>query len=89
MENYLIETLEVEGAGNEHLTHHVITADNRQMVKYHFHRTLKDWGYTDSQFDKHCLKSANHLFTELVGIKPLSSLEYDVMSDYLPTWSKV
>lgn len=88
-EPYLL-TLKEQTNGNEFLTYHVIEATDRQMVKYHFHRTLKDMGYTDSPFEKHCLEWWNAgMLAEIYNIQKLDQSEYNVLSQYLSRWMKI
>lgn len=89
-QHYLLELLE-NAAGDEFRTQHIIEAEDRQMVKYHFHRTLKDWGYRDTQFGKHCLKSGrgSGLFAEIAGIHELDRVEANVLEQYIDIWTKV
>lgn len=87
-EPFLLTVLENSG-GNEFLTRHLIKADDYQKVKYHYHRTLKDWGWHDTQFGKHVLEGPHGLHSEIQSIQPLSREEYDIMSKYLTTWAKV
>lgn len=89
MNTYLLETEESSGE-SKFFTQHLIEAENEQMVKYHFHRTLKDWGYTDSPFEKHCLENWDMgLLAEIVGIRELNPLEAKVLDRYLYHWTKV
>ena len=85
---YLLEVVESAGE-DEFMTRHLIEVEDRQMVKYHFHRTLKDWGYSDTQWDKHCLQGYRGLHSEIYSIKSLAPEEYDVLDQYLPHWAKV
>lgn len=84
-EPFLLETIERAGE-DEFMTRHLIEAEDRQMVKYHFHHTLKDWGYTDTQFDKHCLEGWRGLMTEIHSIKRLDPEEYEILDRHLPHW---
>lgn len=88
MPEYLL-VVEENSGGIEHFTRHVIEADDRQMVKYHFHRTLKDMGYTDTSYGKHCLKGARGLLNNIQEIRRLDRHEYNILEDHLPTWGKV
>lgn len=86
---YLLEVEERSGE-DEFITRHLIEAKDKQMVKYHFHRTLKDWGYTDSQWGKHCLECWDRgLMSEIVGITELDAYEYEILDRYLYHWTKV
>jgi hypothetical protein len=88
MSYYLLELDEAAG-GNEYTTRHVIESEDRQMVKYHYHSRLKDIGYSDTQYGKHCLKGLNTGLTEIYNIRSLSRAEYKFLSEYLPKWMKV
>jgi len=90
MGRYLLTLLETSGE-HEHTTRHLIEADNAQMVKYHYHRTLKDMGWSDAYRygDKHTLEGYRGLCTELMGIDELDYHEWDVMERYLSKWAKV
>jgi hypothetical protein len=88
-EKYLL-TLEERAGENEFITRHLIEAEDIQMVKYHYHRTLKDWGYTDTAHGKHRLESWNlGLSCEIQNIRPLERQEWGVLREFLPTWAKV
>lgn len=85
---YYILTLEENSGGIEHITHHLIEARDRQMVKYHFHKTLKDWGFRDTEFGKHCLEGARGLLSEIQEITEVERYEYEVMEKHIPNWQK-
>jgi hypothetical protein len=71
-------------------TYHLIEAKDRQMVKYHFHRTLKDWGYTDTQWKKHCLESWDRgAMAEIASIHKLKPEEYEILDKFLYHWTKL
>lgn len=86
-EPYLL-TLEESAGEDTFITKHIIKTENRQKVKYHFHRTMKDWGYTDTQFGKHCLQSG-YLHCEIFSIDSLTDEEYNILDRFLPSWYKV
>jgi hypothetical protein len=90
MGRYLLTLLETSG-GHEHTTRHLIEADTEQMVKYHYHRTLKDMGWSDAHRwgDKHTLEGYRGICTELMGINELDYHEWDVMERYLSKWPTV
>lgn len=88
MPEYLL-VLEENSGASEHITRHVIEANDKQMVKYHFHRTLKDWGFHDTQFGKHCLEGHRGLLSEIREVRRLDRHEYNILKKHLPTWSKV
>lgn len=89
MNKYLLEVEENAGEPT-FVTRHLIEATDEQMVKYHFHRTLKDWGYTDTQFGKHTLENWDQgIMAEIVGIRELEPEEHSVLSKFLYEWSKV
>lgn len=88
MEKFLL-TVNEGVAGQEFLTRHLVEAESYQHVKYHYHRTLKDWGWHDTQFGKHVLEGPNGLHSEIQSIQPLDDVEYEVMKKYLTTWAKV
>jgi hypothetical protein len=87
MSRFLLTLIETSGR-HEHVTRHLIEAADRQMVKYHFHRTLKDWGYTDSQYRKHNLEG-DGTSAEIQEIKRLDSMEYKILDKYIGHWNKV
>ena len=88
-ETYLLELLETSGL-NDYVTQHIIRAEDKQMVKYHYHRTLKTFGYGDANIsDKHCLKGPQEDFTEIQQIKHLSDVEASIMQRHLPEWTKM
>jgi hypothetical protein len=78
-----------ENDANEHFTKHVIQANSRQMVKYYYHKRLKDWGFTDTSYGTHALEGARGLVTDIHEIERLDRHEYEILSDYLSTWDKV
>lgn len=85
---YLLELVEKSGS-DEFMSRHLIEAEDRQMVKYHFHRTLKDAGYRNGWGnDKHHL-TRDHISAEIYNIIELSPVEVDVLGRYLSNWTKV
>jgi hypothetical protein len=86
--HYLLTLKERKGLDVFH-TQHLIRADNEQKVKYHYHRTLKDWGWTNTQYqDKHNLKRDN-LEASIEQIRELTGAEYVFLKDFLQEWVKV
>lgn len=87
---YLLKVEEQSGE-DTFITHHLIRAENRQKVKYHYHRTLKDLGYTDSpDTTTHNLeRDWGSLRADIYNIERLDRKEYDIMSDYITDWVKV
>ena len=91
MAHYLL-TVEEQTSKNVFYTNHVIEAEDEQMVKYHYHRTMKDGLYEDSvnSGNKHLLKSFDAgLMADIYEIKELSDTEESILSQPLPTWLKV
>lgn len=90
MNTYLLQLDERFGEGGA-FTQHLIRAEDRQQVKYLFHKHLRDIGYTNPMWanDKHTLElwDINHVI-ELSQIKELSYLEWDVLSEHLPKWTE-
>jgi len=87
---YLLKVEEASGE-NTFITHHLIKAENRQQVKYHYHRTLKDWGYTDTR-DRHTHNLEHDLGAvraDIYSITELDRHEYDVLSKYVSDWIKM
>ena len=89
MMNAYVMVLEESISGNNFTVQHIIEAEDEQKVKYHFHRTLKDFGFNNTQFGKHCLQGHNGLVTELVSIRPIENIEHQVLKKFLPSWTKV
>ena len=88
MPEYLL-TFEESAGGQTFITRHTIKAEDRQMAKYWFHRTLHDWGWTKTQFGKHCLVHPRRgMHTELEEVRSLDSDEYEVLNKHLPSWPK-
>ena len=86
---YLLEVEESSG-DQRFTTRHLIEAMDEQMVKYHFHRTLKDFGYNDCQHGKHELESWDlGLAAEIADIRKLDDVEETVLDRYLSYWTKV
>jgi len=75
--------------GENFITRHTIEAEDRQMAKYWFHRTLHEWGWTKTQFGKHTLEGPNGLHTKLEEVRSLDTDEYEVLGDLLSEWPKV
>jgi len=88
MPEYLMVVEENSGIA-EHIVRHVIEANDRQMVKYHFHKTLKEWGHSDTPYGKHCLEGANQLLTELTDVRRIDRHEYDILKKHIGSWHKV
>jgi hypothetical protein len=88
MSGYLLEISE-DAELDDKRTQYTIEANDKQMVKYHFHRTLKDVGYTDTQYGKHCVKGVNEKLIEIHDIQSLTEAEYKFLSVYMPEWDKV
>lgn len=89
MGRYLLRL--VEGHGEfENYTYHLIEAEDEQMVKYHYHRTLKNWGYRPADWGgKHALDGREMGAAEIDRIFSLSPAEYEVMDNYVTEWYKV
>lgn len=85
---YYLLILEENSGASEHITRHLIEAQDRQMVKYHFHKTLKDWGWNNTQYGKHCLEGARGLLSEIREIRNIERYEYEVMESHVPKWAK-
>lgn len=84
-------TLTVEMRIGERVEHQtfIIEAENRQMVKYHFHYTLKDHGFTDTQFGKHCLENWDAgILKEIYEIREIDGHEYEIMNDHMFSFNK-
>jgi len=91
MAHYLL-TVEEQTSKNVFYTNHIVEAENEQMVKYHYHRTMKDGLYQDSAYsgNKHLLKSFDGgLMADIYEIKELSDQEQSILSRHLPEWLKV
>lgn len=85
---YLLEVEESSGESS-FITRHLIKAADAQMVKYHYHRTLKSYGYTDTQYGKHTLEMWDQgLTSEIVGIQELGYVEFEILDQYLHHWTK-
>jgi len=80
----------VEGYGEfENYTYHLIEAANEQMVKYHYHHTMKDWGYHDADWgDKHSLDSWDSGHAELDLISELTQEEHRILDKFVTEWHK-
>lgn len=89
MTHYLMRVKEKCGE-NEFVSHQLIRANDRQMVKYHFHRTLKGMGYADTSIGKHVLEQwSQGIMTELDGITELQPVEWNVLDEHLYRWTVV
>lgn len=88
MPNFLLRL--IEGFGEfENYTYHLIEAEDKQMVKYHYHHTLKDWGYRNADWgDKHSLDTWDHGWAELDSIYELDNVEHHVLQEYITEWHK-
>jgi hypothetical protein len=87
--SYYVLSLAEHAGMNEYHTNHVVEAEDKQMVKYHYHRTLKQMGYTDTIHHKHCLEGHDQSLTEIDTIKEISKGEYKLLSEHIPNWIKV
>jgi hypothetical protein len=90
---YLLEVTNNSG-GAEVVTKRLIEAENRQKVKYHYHRTQRSCGYTDLFVDdqyKHTLESKHSgLVTDIFQIREIESpAEVAALEQYLPNWPKI
>lgn len=88
MVHYLMRL--VEGFGEfENYTYHLIDARDEQMVKYHYHHTMKDWGYHNADWgNKHSLDSWDSGHAKLDRISELNNMEYGVLREYITNWYK-
>lgn len=84
-------TLKEQSGGNDFITNHIIEAEDRQMVKYHYHRTLKDsvWHDTHATTDKHSLMGPKQMISSIRGIRELSDVEAYALDKHVHTWTKV
>jgi len=80
----------IEGSGDfENFSYHLIEAEDEQMVKYHYHYTLKKWGYAPASWGgKHALDNWDMGFAELDLITELTDVEHYVLDKYLTGWHK-
>jgi hypothetical protein len=89
MTGHYLLTLEESGGQHDFMTRHLIEAEDRQKVKYHYHRTLKDWGYTSAPWGgKHALRRDN-LAANIYEIRKLTPAEYGFLNEFLYNWTKV
>lgn len=90
MAYYLLKVEQLSGE-HEFVENHVIEAENEQMVKYHYHRTLKDMGWSDyyNVGGKHLLEGYRGLGTDILSIRELYQDEYQTLKKYLPQWVKI
>lgn len=91
---YLLEVANNCGEA-EVVTKHLIEAENRQKVKYHYHRTQRSCGYTplfqtDDQH-KHSLEdSYSGLVTDIFQIREIESpAEVAALEQYITSWAKI
>lgn len=86
---YYLLTIEVSMGDWQEFMTHTIEAQDRQMVKYHFHHTLKDWGFKDTQFGKHVLENWDAgILKEIYEIKELDRHEFEIIDDNIYSWHK-
>lgn len=87
--SYFVLTVELSfGEWKEYLSFN-IEAQDRQMVKYHYHYTLKDWGFSDTQFGKHCLENwTNGIVEDIHKIEKVSPHEYTILDEYMYEFPK-
>lgn len=91
MPSFLLELQEWFGE-METMSMHYIEAENRQKVKYHYHKTMREWGAHSFAPDSgtHCLEGPGHgHVTDILSIKKVPSREATVLEKYLSTWTKV
>lgn len=87
--HYLLKVEQTDGEHN-FVESHVIEAEDEQMVKYNYHRTLKDFGWNDIQYGgKHMLEGYRGLATDILSIRELDFKEYQTLNKYLSKWTKV
>ena len=87
MPTYLLTVANHSGENVFH-THSIIEAEDRQMVKYHFHRTQKDIGGQDAwQSSKHAIEMPGHYVSEIESIEQVD--EVGSVGERLPSWPKV
>ena len=88
--NHYILKVEQQSGENQFVEAHPIEAEDVQKVKYHYHRTLKDFGWHDTQLGgKHLLQGPNGVMSDILTIRPIDREEYLLMRKYLSTWSKL
>lgn len=63
-----------------------IEAESIQQVKYLYHKTLRTWGYYDTDFGKHTLESDDGHTVDIETITPLSDREAFILSAHVQTW---
>lgn len=89
MAYYLLKVEQTAG-GSEFVENHVIEAENEQMVKYHYHRTLKNMGWGDAEFGgTHLLEGYRGMMTDILTIRNLHKDEYQILNKYLTKWTKI
>lgn len=86
MNQYVLETRDWFGE-QEVSRRFFVEAEDAQMVKYKFHRSLKHGGYADTNFGKHTLENWDLGHTvEIHDIRELDLSEAMVLERYLPEW---
>ena len=85
MPTYLL-TVAYASGDNEFHTRRIIEAEDKQMVKYHYHRTQKDMGGSDVWNSKHTIEMPGHYITDIEYIERVDDMR-DV-AERLPTWPK-
>jgi len=88
MGHYLLTIEMTCGDWQEYLTL-TIEAENRQKVKYHFHHTLKDWGFSDTSFGKHCLENWDAgILKEIYEIREVERYKWEILDEYIYSFHK-
>lgn len=86
---YYTLTVEVSFGDWQEMIDYTIEAQDRQMVKYHFHHTLKDWAFRDTQFGKHCLEYWDAgILKEIYDIQEVDRHEFEILDKYIYSWHK-
>lgn len=89
MNHYLLKVEQNVGE-NHFVESHPIEAEDEQKVKYHYHRTLKDFGWHDTRLGgKHLLQGPNDVMSDILSIRPIKREDYLLMRKYLSTWTKL
>jgi hypothetical protein len=89
MTGHYLLTLKESSGRHDFVTRHLIESEDRQKVKYHYHRTLKNCGYHSASWGgKHALRR-DELATDIHKITELTRAEYGFLKEFLTNWTKI
>jgi hypothetical protein len=84
---YFVLKVEKHYGRAEEVVTQLVEAADRQMVKYKYHKSMKEIGYHDTQHSTHYLENWDMgINADIHSIQEVSRREWEVLGKYLYSW---